>query len=136
MNNDGNPTPLRIVAGMFIFSGICIAADIVISLFHGNVNINLGILSLWIGPGLLKHNRGWRDWALIFLWFGIIGAPVLLFIACVYDMDSTQTKILGIQIGNIPNALIFVYIAAIFLLDIWQYRVLTRPDIKALFKSN
>ena len=50
MNTNNNPTSLRIVAGLFVFSGICSVIEVVVGLLHSHINLNLGVLCLWIGP--------------------------------------------------------------------------------------
>ena len=48
------PQPLKIVAWLFIVSGICAAIKIVFLLLAGHININLGVLSIFVGRGLLR----------------------------------------------------------------------------------
>jgi len=132
-NKTDNPQSLRIVAGLFILSGIITAIEIAFSLAHGHLNLNLGILSLWIGPGLLRHDRDWRNWAIIFLWIGMICIPAILIFGCIHG--NPQIELFGTPASKSWNIPIFIYLAASFILDIWQYRVLTRPEIKALFNS-
>lgn len=134
MNENENPTALRVVAGLFVFSGVCAVIEVVVSLFHSHLNLNLGVLSLWIGPGLLRHNRTWRTWALVFLWFALIGLPVFCLLAL--GRGALDFKFFGVPVGQIPTAVGFAFAIPIFLLTLWQYRVLTRPDIKYLFERS
>lgn len=134
MNANENPTAIRVVAGLFVFSGICAVIEVVVSLFHSHLNLNFGVLSLWIGPGLLRHNRTWRTWALVFLWIGLIALPIFCLLAL--GRGTLDFKFFGIPLGQIPTAVGLVFAIPIFLLIFWQYRVLTRPDIRALFEGS
>jgi hypothetical protein len=40
------PISLKVVAGLFIFCGLCSAIEVVVSLMHGHININLGVLGI------------------------------------------------------------------------------------------
>lgn len=134
MDRTDNPTPLRIVAGLFIFSGICAIIEIVVGLLHSHVDLNFGVLCLWIGPGLLRHNRTWRTWALVFLWFGLILLPVFCLFAL--GRGALDLKFFGVIVGKVSPLLGIAFAVPLYCLILWQYRVLTRPDIRALFQRN
>lgn len=72
-----NPLSLKIVAGLFMLTGLLAAIDVVVKLFHQHLDLNLMLLGLWIGPGLLRHNPTWRKWTLAFLWLGFFSSAVL-----------------------------------------------------------
>lgn len=134
MNSSDNPRVLRVVAGLFVFSGVCAVIEVVVSLFHSHLNLNLGVLALWIGPGLLRHSRTWRTWALVVLWFGLIGLPFFCLFAL--GRSTIDFKFFGVPAGQIPAEIGLAFAIPMLLLIVWQYRVLTRPDIKALFERN
>jgi len=126
------PTSLKIVAGLFIFGGVCSAIELVVSLMHSHININFGVLGLFIGPGLLRFSRGWRTCALVFLWIAMIGVPIiaLLFMASQGPLDF---KVFGQKVGHVSKEFGLAIAVILFLLSFWQYRVLTRPDVRTLF---
>jgi hypothetical protein len=134
METKDNPTSLRVVAGLFVFSGVCAVIEILVSLMHSNINLNLGVLCLWIGPGLLRHNRTWRTWALVFLWLGLIGMPVFCLLAL--GRGTLDIKLFGAPVGQVPAALGIAMAIPVFLLVLWEYRVLIRSDIRRLFARN
>lgn len=134
MNTTDNPTALRAVAGLFVFEGVCSAIEVVVSLLHSHISLNFGVLALCIGPGLLRHDRTWRTWALVFLWIGLIGIPLFCLIAL--RQNTVDLDLFGVQVAKIPAVVGLTFAIAIFLLTFWQYRVLTRPDIKALFEES
>jgi len=132
--DSGQPAPssLKIVAVLFIFGGVCSAIEVVVSLMHSHININFGLLGLFIGPGLLRFSRGWRTCALVFLWIAMIGIPIiaLLFMASQGPLDF---KVFGQKVGHISKELGLAIAVIMFLLSFWQYLVLTRPDVRTLF---
>ena len=133
MDNPGPiPTSLKVVAFLFILGGVCALIEVLVSLLHAHVSINFGVLGLFIGPGLLRLSRGWRTCALVFLWLAMIGIPIaaVLFLTASGSVDFT---LFGQKAGNAPRELGLVIAALAFVLAVWEYRVLTRPDVRRLF---
>jgi hypothetical protein len=126
------PTSLKVVAFLFILSGIFSLIEILVALTQSRLSINLGVLALFIGPGLLRLSRGWRTCALVFLWIAMIGIPIIaiLFMAASGPLDFS---LFGQKVGDTPKGLSVVLLALMFALEVWQYWVLTRPDVRRLF---
>lgn len=131
MNTRDNPLSLRIVAWLFTLAGLLTAVDIVVKLFRGHLDLNLMLLCLWIGPGLLRHSPAWRKWALAFLWFNFFA----IFLLAVFALlrPPLNFKVFGFPAAPPPLVLTLLFLLAAFLLALWQYRVLIRPDIHCLF---
>jgi len=133
MNEDKRiPASLKVVAGLFILGGVCAAIEVVVSLMHGHVSINLGILGIFIGPGLLRLSRGWRTCALVFLWIALIGIPIIAILMTGHS-GPLNLKVFGQTVGHAPKALGLMIAVASFLLALWQYRVLTKLQVRQLF---
>lgn len=133
MNENGKiPVSLKIVAVLFILGGVSAAIEIVVSLMHGRVNINFGVLGLFIGPGLLALKRGWRTCGLVFLWIGMIFAPIIGVLMLIQS-GPVYFHLFGQRAGDTSKAIGLIVVVAVFLLCFWQYRVLTRPDVRRLF---
>ena len=126
-----NPMALRIVAGLFVLQGLLTVADVVVKLFHDHLDLNLMLLCLWIGPGLLRHSPTWRKWALVVLWFSFFAISLLAIFALL--RPPLDFKIFGFPAAPAPPVLTLLFLLAAFLLTLWQYRVLIRPDIHGLF---
>ena len=126
------PASLKAVAILFILGGICSAIEVVVSLMHSHININFGVLGLFIGPGLLCFRRGWRTCALVFLWIALIGVPIIALLFMV-SQGPLDFKIFGQKVGHASKGFGLATAAVVFVLALWQYRVLTRPDIRELF---
>lgn len=131
MSARSNPLSLKIVAGLFMLEGLLTAIVVVVELFHDHLDLNLMLLGFWIGPGLLRHSPTWRKWALAFLWLGFFSSAVLFLLALF--RSPVDLRILGQAARPIPMFPVLLFSCATFLLVLWQYRVLIRPDVKQLF---
>src|SRR5262249_21921903 len=126
------PTSLKIVAFLFILGGILALTEAIVSLTYGQIYLNFAVLGLFIGPGLLRLSRGWRTCALVFLWIALIGAPVVA-VLLISASGPFDLKLFGQQVGDVSKGFGVAFIAVMFVLAWWQYRVLTRADVRRLF---
>ena len=106
------PTSLKVVAWFFILAGVYALIEVAVGLFNDRVSINLWVLGLFIGPGLLRLSRGWRTCALVFIWIALIGSPIaaLLSLAAEGPLD---VKLLGQPVGHIPRGVGLLVAAAV-----------------------
>ena len=124
------PQPLKIVAWLFIVSGICAAIQVVVLLLAGRININLNVLSIFIGRGLLCLNPRSLTWAMFFTWLGLIFIPIFI-VASLFTPGNL--KIFGLNFGQAPPGVGFIFGVGVFALVYWQYTVLTNRQIRQLF---
>ena len=128
------PVSLVIVAWIYIVAGLLACLDILIGLFSGRIHINLGALCLFAGIGLIRLQNGWRICALVFIWllFAVIG---LLILFGIFSPQSVSVTVFS-DVSNAANRPIIFLLMIILVLvpSYWIYRVLTRPDVKLLFK--
>lgn len=127
-----SPLPLKIVAALFIVGGVSSAIEVIVDLTRNHVNINFGVLGIFVGLGLLRHSANWRTLGLVFLWLSMIVGPIAL-IAVLGAPQQADLKLFGVKVGKISTSVFFLFGAAFYALIVWQYRVLTRPGIRALF---
>ena len=124
--------PLKAVAIFFIMGGIAAAIEVLVSLMHSHINVNLGVLAIFIGTGLLKLRPGWRTCALVFLWIAMIGIPIFV-ILMLFHSGPLDFRVFGQKVGYTSKVFGFVIAIVMFILAFWQYHVLTRPDVRKLF---
>lgn len=131
------PTPLslKIVAWLFIFSGLCAVIEILLSLTQHHLNINLGVLGILIGRGLLNFKSGWRTCGLVFIVFGLILVPIFCCIVLFSNTETVDFQILGLHVGQANAILMVAATIPFYALLLWEFRVLTKPDIKELFSD-
>ncbi len=73
------PVGLKLIAGIFIFEGLLEGVYALLQLNEGNVHIPIGMVSLFIGVGLLRRRPGWRTGARVVLVLSMGAAAWALF---------------------------------------------------------
>lgn len=126
------PRALRIVAYVFLIQGAGALIEILLSLSSGTPSINLGLLNLFIGLGILKLRASWRTLGLAFLWIGMIGGPLALVLILTSDVQPVFA-FYGWEFGPASKPPAVASSLAFIALAIWQYRVLTRAEVRCLF---
>jgi hypothetical protein len=125
------PLSLRLVACLTILLGIGSAVDVVVDLFRGTLSINLGVLQIPAGIGLFRLSRGWRTFALVFIWLGIIGVGL---VALTFAMGGTaKIMFLPRPLMDYSRELTLASHVVWLGLLLWELRVLTTPRVKRLF---
>lgn len=115
-----------------LLAGISAAIGIVIGLTKNHVNLDLNVLGIPMYYGLLRWSSGWRTCALVFCWAGMLLTPVAFLMGLNAEAPAFL-KVFGVQVASLPAIWLSALSIAFFLLNLWQYRVLTRPDIRAAF---
>lgn len=126
------PQSLRLVASVQLILGIMCALKTLVLLFDGTISFQAGILGIPIYFGLLNLRNGWRVCAIFLVLFGLISLPIL-FILGVTQEGPANVEVVGINIAQAPSWVVSLETIPFFLLALWQYRVLARPDIRQLF---
>jgi len=70
------PMSVRLTAALFILGGLHAAVDMFLALFNGDLHLNIGMVGLFIGVGLLRERRPWRTWALALIWIRLLATPI------------------------------------------------------------
>jgi hypothetical protein len=126
------PTALSVVSYLFLFLGIVAVVEIIIGATRGAIHPNFYFLGIWIFSGLRRFSRGWRTCALVFTWLGLIGLTFI--IGCVlYDGGAVYFRPSDHKMVSIPLVWSLAITLPFFLLQMWQYRVLTRASVRNLF---
>jgi hypothetical protein len=126
------PTALSIVAYLFLVFGVLTAIDMIFRLTRGEIYLDAGILGIWIFAGLRRYSRGWRTCALVVIWIAFIVLPLAIVYA-LFEGGPAHLEVFGQRVASVSPGWVVVVAALFFPLEIWQYRVLTRPDIYRLF---
>jgi hypothetical protein len=126
------PASLRIVGALFLLDG----AWSVVGMFRSvlvrgaDFDFDLGFLALFVGSGLLRLSRPARMWGLAFIWVAFIALPVGAMLSA--WGSPTDLTLFGVRVGQRPDVFGPLWLSGVFLLNYWQYRVLTDPSVKAL----
>jgi hypothetical protein len=123
------------VAVLFLLGGTSNVIDVVLALREGRIDPNVGILGIPIFFGLRAFSPQWRTAALVFLWIGFLLCPFIVFSVAFSDVP-VEFQLFGRHIAAFPSYRMSIAGILLFLLLVWQYRVLVRPDIRALFVTD
>jgi hypothetical protein len=126
------PAGVRAVAAVFVAFGVLTLLDTVLKLAAGRVWIEFGLLQLFVGPNLLRRSRGWRTCGLVFCWLSFVGGPVLVAIA-LFGGGRPMSNLPGLRDPDLIRLAIVAWAVGGFAVAVWQYRVLTRPDVRRWF---
>ena len=116
---------VRIVASLFILEGLLAAFSAV---REHRIELNAGLLWIPAGIGLLRFRSGWRTFALVSIWLTMIIAT-FGFIGVVSNQVVMNFGVIQSRSRVLAAALIAVSFAVAF----WQYRVLTRSEVRHWF---
>jgi len=126
------PKSLSVVSYLFLFEGVMAVIRVLGELTQGSFHLDFDILGFWVFWGLRRYSQGWRTCALVFVGFRLIELPIV-FIYGFFGSGPAFIKIFGWHYADIPVIWISIVSAGVFLLELWVYRVLTRPNIRAMF---
>jgi hypothetical protein len=126
------PIPLKLVGWIFILGGISAAIEILIDASNGRTNLNFGVLGVFIGIGLLRLRTGWRTLALVLLVIALVFIPILSVLA-LSTPGNLSFNIFGQKVAALSPPMFLILLAVFFVFTFWQFRVLLRPDVRALF---
>ena len=126
------PTSLQIVAVLFLLGGISSVIGMVIRLVSGSIHIDFGFLGIPTYFGLRRLSLGWRTFALVCIWIALIMCPIA-FVFGIFFSASTFVELFGVRLASVSPIWLSVVSVPVFLLEFWQYRVLTAPKIRDLF---
>jgi len=126
------PLALKAVAWVEIFQGLAAVGAIIHSAVMGWPNADPGYLSIPAGIFLLRLQRTWRLYLLVTSWISFVLLP-LIGVATFLLEEPLDIRILNVNTKVLSDGTIALFAGTLFLIMIWQYRVLTRPEVKELF---
>jgi hypothetical protein len=129
------PSALQLVAWLFIGYSIWAAVSIAGALLiERRIDLNMEVLGLWIGPGLLRHEARFRTWAIRLLILGFCLAPIAGLLL-IFHTRPLEVRLLGRPVGTVSLPIGLSVLAVIVAVSIWQYWVLSQARVRALFSA-
>jgi hypothetical protein len=129
------PKAVSAIAALYITIGLLSAHGMGSSLARDRVSIDFNVLSIFVGLGLLCRVPGWRGFVMVIAWIGMSMMPLMAFLF-VRIPEKMRVHFDGRPLDLTPSAQLALGLsvcATVFILCLWQYLVLRRPEIKALF---
>lgn len=128
-------TALRIVAWLFILFGAVAAASMIGGLFlEGRFNLAIDALGLVIGPGLLHYEARYRTWALRLLVLEFVLTAIIALLL-VFNPAHSGVRIFGHPAELLSRPVALGNLILQLLVSLWQFVVLRRPAVRALFEA-
>jgi len=131
-DNKNIPIPLNIVAILFLLGGLSSAIGMVVRLLDGHIHLDFGVLGIPTYFGLRRFSIGWRIYALVCTWLVLVASPIFFVLGFMVSQPADFT-LFGLNAGKVSPLWLTIVSAPLFLLSLWQLRVLTRKDIKRRF---
>jgi len=129
------PSALQFVSWLFIVSGLWAAVSIAGALLiERRIDLDIELLGLWIGPGLLRHEARYRTWGMRVLIFGFCVAPIGT-VLLIFQPQPLEVKVFGHPVGTMPLPIALTILAFLVGVAVWQYWVLSQTDVRALFSA-
>lgn len=129
------PRTLLIVAMLFISIGMIALLRMAIRFLTNDPLIDLQILALFIGKGLLDCSTNWLKVARLFSMCHLILLPLVPLIRFCVGMD-TKLRFYGFYARSITTESSLILSILLFLLSLWAYRTLWRTDVVACFETS
>jgi len=134
-NRKPAPMSLKIIAVLFFLSGAWALFDFLSRLGSNVYFFNFGVLGIPIAWGLMNYRANWRKCALFFIWIAFFVLATLTVVTLVGNSEIINIWWFGKRIE--PTTTVRLIACSIYLVlslpFLWMYRVLTNPDIRALF---
>ena len=126
---------LAIVAWMFIADGVWTALVIVVTFLNGyGADSGLGIVNVWLGVGLLLRRRWALTLAPISLFISIAMGVAGLVVTAFFNTEPISiVETFGYPFASVLRVGTLLAVGVNLAFNIWQYRVLTRTTVRALF---
>jgi hypothetical protein len=128
------PKALRVVAWIHLLGGLLSLAGVVSQLTHDRFLLDFGILGIPIYFGLMERSNGWRTCAIVILQIDLLLVPCVFVLGLVSHAPA-RFQVSGVELARVSPLWLAVLAVPIFVLAWWQYRVLQRPEIEALFRK-
>lgn len=126
------PAALRIIAYLCILIGLSSLVGMVNSFRANHIKIDLSVVELFIGIGLLKGKKAWRSFALMLTRITFIAVP-LICILLLGRYSTWKFKLFGKVIYPAPTELVIIFGVLVIAYHIWQYSVLNRKEVLTYF---
>jgi hypothetical protein len=126
------PAPLRAVAYFTILCGIGTLLTMIVDLTQKRLTLNIGVLEIPAGFGILRLSRGWRTFTLWTLWFGMVGFTIVILIL-LFGGHTPELNLFGQPVNRWGRPMLVAVSVTALGVMIWQYRALTSPGVRRLF---
>ena len=106
---------------------------IIVCALHNQLQLDFGVIGIFVYFGLLRFSSGWRTCAFVLLAFSLVMLPIIAVLGFV--APEGHLDLFGQHVMPIPPPLVSLLMLPWFALALWKWNVLTRPEIAVLFRT-
>lgn len=85
-----------------MMGGVYQILEMVTQFFQGHVHLDLGVLELFVGLGLLRLSKGWRIMGLVLLGVGLTLGPFFLWVLFT-GVGQLESEVLGMSMEGLDR---------------------------------
>lgn len=127
------PLALNVLAWLYIATGVGAVLGIAKAIAHNTIDLDFSVFCVLIGWGLLRRSASSRAWALFCSGLGaILIVPVAIILY--YAKAPLTVSIFDRDLGSVPKIWAVGFGLLALLVLFWQYLILTRSDVRKLFR--
>jgi protein-S-isoprenylcysteine O-methyltransferase Ste14 len=126
------------VAILILLNGIGSAVTMVIALSVADLRLDIGIVGLWIAPGLLRLDERWRNRAVLWLWVQMTVVAFVGMVLLAVGPDHWVVRVAASWFWHSALSTTTAVMLSVTLLLAtvwWQIRQLNRGEVIALFSA-
>jgi len=124
---------LDIVAFLFLLTAIHTIIHMCVAISSKQLLIPWGLLGFPIFYGLRRFHSGWRRCGLVLLWIPLVVFPIAAILGLTFDAPL-YLELFGLRLVQVSYPVFLAFVITFWLLAFWEYRVLTRPEVRRLFQ--
>lgn len=129
------PSSLKIVAWIFILTGLNGLISMLISFNTNHIKLSLDAIKLYVGIRFFVRSKSSRKAAIFLVCLDFILIPIALVILLNTNQSQMDFRLFGYTFGKIPTAGTFLLVIIMLLLNVWQYKVLYSKKTMLFFAN-
>ncbi len=128
------PSDLKFVAYLFVLQGVFAIARMMIVLLNDRVCIDIGVLGLFVGFGLLGFSNDWWRFAKAFTLFKLLIMPLVLFVWTGLIPSVADFRVTTFSNFIVSEELVILTCVFVWAASLWQYHVLNAGHVRAIYE--
>jgi tetratricopeptide (TPR) repeat protein len=130
-----------VLGSLYIVAGGLALTDTIWAAFQGAFSLNIFVIALPLGVGLLRRNPAWRILALCAAVLQILVIGLVVYLLCgsgeeFADVSADLSAKIGPLFSKVVLGALAALMAAALVISIWSIYLLTRKEVKRVFQSD
>jgi hypothetical protein len=133
-SQDRMPQALKIVVGLFVFTGLAAVVDIVVTaVTTGEYSLEIGLLGFVAAWGLTKRRRQWLTAARVYVIVETAGVAIVLAASLLLPDGTTRIGLPGLPMKHVSNLAFDVIMTCYLALSLWKCQILWSRNVRDYF---